>query len=425
MLKSLDDNKYIEKEGKGRNIGFVSTRFAGIDGVSLESAKWGLGFERQGWDQFYFAGELDRDPKRSLFVPEAHFKHDEIRWINEQVFIKKNKGDDVSERIHKLQSHLKGKLYQFIDDFNLELLVVENALSIPMNLPLGLALNDVIAETHIPTIAHHHDFDCERGCFLDSTVEDYLKMTFPPKLPNIAHVVINSAAQQYLIGKDIKSTIVPNVLDFENPPVINTNGFRDDIGLKEDDIMILQPTRVVERKGIENAVNLVRYLGDSIYKLVVSHDAGDEGPEYACWLEGYADEQGVDLRFVKTKIADPLNGNGEGYSLWDIYSNADFVTYPSKAEGFGNAFLEAIYFNIPMMVRRYPIFIKDIEPKGFDIVSIDKDITEQTVLDVKKVLGSAAEREKMVNHNYKTAAKHYSYAVLDKGLGAIMQEILS
>jgi hypothetical protein len=36
--------------------------------------------------------------------------------------------------------------------------VVENALAIPMNLALGVALPEFIGETSMPTIAHHHDF---------------------------------------------------------------------------------------------------------------------------------------------------------------------------------------------------------------------------------------------------------------------------
>ena len=44
---------------KGKNIGFVSTRFAGIDGVSLEASKWSEVLEQNGHNCFWFAGELD------------------------------------------------------------------------------------------------------------------------------------------------------------------------------------------------------------------------------------------------------------------------------------------------------------------------------------------------------------------------------
>ena len=113
----------------------------------------------------------------------------------------------------------------------------------------------------------------------------------------------------------ISSTIIPNVLDFENPPKISrkrTQIFRESIGLDTDDRMILQPTRIVQRKGIEFAIELVKELRNDRNKLVISHEAGDEGLEYAEWLKEYACEHGVDLRLVSIRIADPFSKNGNG-----------------------------------------------------------------------------------------------------------------
>ncbi len=60
-------------------VGFVSTRFAGIDGVSLETAKWAEVLEEMGHTCFYFAGFCDRTSERSLVVPEAFFGHPKVR----------------------------------------------------------------------------------------------------------------------------------------------------------------------------------------------------------------------------------------------------------------------------------------------------------------------------------------------------------
>ena len=103
-------------------------------------------------------------------------------------------------------------------------------------------------------------------------------------------------------------------------------------------------------KGIEYAIELVKSLNDPRYKLVISHEAGDEGFEYPDWVMEFASEHGVDLRLVTTQISSPWTdktASEEQYSLWDIYPHADFITYPSLLEGFGNAFLEAIYFKKP------------------------------------------------------------------------------
>jgi mannosylglucosylglycerate synthase len=410
-----------------KNIGFVSTRFAGTDGVTLESSKWAEIIKKNGYCCYWFAGELEREPKNSFLVPEAHFQHEQNRWINERVFGRKQRDAAVTKLIHELRSYLKAQLYNFIGQFKIDLLIAENTLTIPIQIPLGMAIVEIIAETQIPTIAHHHDFYWERIRFSINAVNDYISMAFPPNLPNIEHVVINSAAREELAHRrGISSTIIPNVLDFENPPVINTKrcaDFRESMGLKKDDIIILQPTRVIKRKGIEYAIGLVKALGDPRYKLVISHEAGDEGFEYLEWVKEYASDQGVDLRLVKTRVADPWSDNiidKYHYSLWDIYPHADFITYPSIIEGFGNAFLEAVYFKKPILINRYDTFVRDIEPLGFDLAVMDGFLTRKTVQKVKEILESPEKREKLVNKNYEIAAHHYSYNELEKRLNAIM-----
>ena len=410
-----------------KNIGFVSTRFSGTDGVSLESSKWAEILQQSGHRCFWFAGALDRKPDESLLVPEAHFQTEQNQWINARVFGQKGRKQPVTQTIHDVRSHLKLKLHEFIAQFDIDLLIAENALTIPLHVPLGLALTETVAETQLPTIAHHHDFYWERVRFSVNAVSDYIRMAFPPNLNNIRHVVINSAAQEQLAHRTgIASSIIPNVLDFENPPKISrrrTEVFRQSMGLAPDDRMILQPTRIVQRKGIEFAIELVKELKNDRNKLVISHEAGDEGFEYAEWLKDYACEHGVDLRLVSIHIADPWNGNGDKggkYSLWDVYPYADFITYPSLYEGFGNAFLEAIYFKKPLLINRYANFVRDIEPLGFDLAVMDGFLSKKTVQSVIDILESSKRRNKMVNGNYAIAAQHYSYSVLRNQLSAIM-----
>ena len=68
------------------NIGFISTRFAGTDGVSLETQKWVTVLERLGHQCFYFAGECDRNSDQSHVVPEAFYRHPDIDKINQQAY---------------------------------------------------------------------------------------------------------------------------------------------------------------------------------------------------------------------------------------------------------------------------------------------------------------------------------------------------
>jgi glycosyltransferase involved in cell wall biosynthesis len=415
----------------GYHIGFVSTRFCGTDGVTLEASKWAQVFEQSGHSCFWFAGKLDRNSQVSLLAPEAHFLDRQNQWINERVFGKTGRSPYVTEFIHGTRSFLKGQLHRFIEKFKIDLLIAENVLTIPLHIPLGLALAEVMAETEIPTIAHHHDFYWERIRFSVNAVYDYLQMAFPPRLPNMRHVVLNSEAQEQLaLRTGIASTIIPNVLDFENAPEINdrrAQRFREAIGLKPDDKIILQPTRIVQRKGIEHAIELVKALKNPRYKIIITHEAGDEGYEYVEWLKNYAVDQGVDLHMVETKISAPWSTNDDGekkYSLWDVYAFADFITYPSLYEGFGNAFLEAVYLKKPILINRYSTFVKDIEPLGFKLPVMDGFLSARTVQKIKSLLESSSARQEMVDHNFSIASRHFSFHILRNKLDLVMRDLL-
>ncbi|MEM6331361.1 MAG: glycosyltransferase family 1 protein, partial [Planctomycetota bacterium] len=328
----------------GRRIGFVGTRFAGTDGVSLEAAKWAKVL----WDyrhvSYWYGGKLDTDPSVSMLVPHAYFGHPDIQWINDRIFGAPTRDPEVTRRIFALTEHLKRTLYDFVRKFDIEILIVQNALCIPMNVPLGVAISMFVAETNFPTIAHHHDFYWERDRFSVNSVGDLLRMAFPCTVPCIQHVTINSEAQRALSHRrGASSVLVPNVLQFENPPpgVDDYNAdFRQAIGLEADDVLFLQPTRVVPRKGIEHAISLIKAIGNPKCKLVISHESGDEGHGYLNMLQDMADHQGVDLRLIPDRIGEQRGQNEAGektYLLADAYLHADFITYPSLYEGFGNA----------------------------------------------------------------------------------------
>ncbi len=412
------------------NIGFVSTRFAGTDGVSLESAKWAKVLWDHEFRSFWYAGRLDRAPDVSYCVPEAHFEHPENVWINERIWGKTFRDPVVSRRIRDMAEYLKTTLYEFVNRYDLRILIFQNSLTIPMHVPLGVAITEFLAETRIPSIAHHHDFYWERVRFSVNGVPDFLDMAFPPRDDELQHVVINQAAREELSWrKGLSSELIPNVFDFETPPPQPdeyTAGLRADLGFAEDDILILQPTRIVPRKGIEHSIKLLETLNDSRMILVISHAGGDEGYEYQHMLEELAYDSGVKLRIIDDRIGEIRQKNSKGqkiYTLWDLYPFVDFVTYPSLYEGFGNAFLEAVYFKLPILINRYSIFARDIEPKGFRVPLMDGYLTKEVIDDVRRLLDDEVYRRVTVEHNYAVANRFFSYSVLRRSLRTLITNI--
>jgi len=409
--------------GEPRRIGFISTRFHGTDGVTLEARKWAEILTDMGHECYWMAGQLDTPPKQSHHVPLAFFRHPEILELQKELFGNTRRTRAITNRIQEIKNLLKDEIYHFIERFHIQLLIPENALSIPMHVPLGLAITEVIAETGIPTIAHHHDFAWERDRFVTSAVNDYLRAAFPGALPNVEHVVINSMAQKELARRcSLPSAVIPNVLHFEQPPpgIDDYNAdFRKEIGLKEDDILILQPTRVVARKGIEHAVDLTRRLRDPRAKLVLSHPAGDEGDAYVQMLRERIEDAQIEVCFIADRVGLRRGVNPDGkkiYTLFDVYPHADLVTYPSLYEGFGNAFLEAIYFGKPVMVNTYAVYSRDIAPLGFKTITMRQLVSRNVVELAKRALTNEALRKEWAETNYRLALKYFSYTVARRKL---------
>jgi hypothetical protein len=190
--------------------------------------------------------------------------------------------------------------------------------------------------------------------------------------------------------------------------------------------MVLQPTRIVPRKRIERSMELVRQMSCDRCRLVISHAAGDEGHQYEQYLRNYADMIGVETIFA-SDIVDQERGETEDgrqiYSLADAYCAADLVSYPSQVEGFGNAFLEAIYYKKPIVMSSYEIFQTDIRPKGFDVVTFDQFITPEVVEHTRSIMEDGGAAAQMVERNFELGKKYYSYSRLRDCLTPLLGQI--
>ena len=410
-------------------IGFISTRLNGLDGVSLEVEKWAMVLRRMGHELFYCAGELGGYAAGGCLIPQLHFAHESTAALTQRAFgegIRDRAVEKLIDRIYAMADEIRAPLRQFIRANHLDLLVVENALTIPMNLPLGICLTGLIAELDINTIAHHHDFHWDQQRYPSDALLDILDTAFPAKLPTLQHVTINSIAQRRLKARrQIDSIVIPNIHDFATPPPSLDSyncDFRQVLGLTEQDLFILQPTRIIQSKGIELALELVHRLGLADPRLFILRRVRDEGLEYWRWLKREAGMVSVDLRVIDHLVGtERARTNGHKiYSLWDAYPHADLVTYPSTHEGFGHTLLEAVYFKRLTIINRYPVYNADIRPLGFDFVELDSFVDEAAVQRTQALLHDPEQVKVMTEKNYALAQEHFSFEVLERKLGEVL-----
>ncbi len=334
----------------------------------------------------------------------------------------------IDENAHRIATAIFGWAIRN----RIDLLLMENCTALPSHLSMGLGIRMAVENMDVRVVTHEHDYEWERGDRYNSPFPEIRKLineTFPlQSIPNIRHAVINSDARQQLEERfGIVAVAVPNVMDFERPFGLVEDYNKDllgQIGLSRDDIAIFQITRIVERKGIEVAIDLIGRLEDPKTKLVITGSAVDDPRKgYYKQLIDRVESQGLRkrVRFAYRRILSSRGRTPRGhkrYSLSDAYAQAVACTYFSTHEGFGNAFVEAVLAKRPIFVNNYkPVFWPDIGSKGFECVMLeDNKLTDKAVDRIGEVLHDEKLRTEITEHNFELGRKHFSYEVLEKKL---------
>ena len=440
------------------NIGIFHFQVGGTDGVSLEIEKWKMALEERGHTCYLCAGDLGTTEGTLIREMFHHLPESERLYLNTFEKLSDFDPPGYSAELERMTEVLVEGFRAFIQEKEIDLILSQNIWCVAANPAVAKALETVRREYDLPAISHNHDFYWERIGGLSLTCAPAIELMdkyLPPHDPSIKHAVINSLAQIELKErKGIPSLIVPNVFDFETPPweVDDYNSdLRSEIGLKKNDLVILQATRIVSRKGIELAIDFTRALNtlerrellvenglfdgrkftknNRIVLVLAGYTQDDLTHEYKDNLIDKAIQSGVELLFIEDRVsAERSTRDGQKiYSLWDTYTAADLVTYPSLWEGWGNQFLEAIKAKLPLVLFEYPVFKKDIKPKGFKVISlgdtihdyddaglvqIENGILESAADQAMGILTDPGLRKDVVDPNYSLAKEHYSITAL-------------
>ena len=447
------------------NIGLCHYRVEETDGVSLEMEKWKVTLEQEGHTVYFISGNKIKG--NGIEIPELYYRHKGNNKIHQNAFVNlldNHNENDFKKDVLNLSDKIEKKLTDIIIDYEIDLLIVNNIWSLGYSLPAAIGFFNSIIKTGTKCISHHHDFYWERERYARPTcsyVKNILNNVHPPESNLIKHVVINLIAKSNLKKlKGIDSYVIHNVFDFNSPSWeiddYNRN-FKQDISLNKNDIIILQATRIAERKAIELAIDVISELVKIMYTktatdiklfdkrnfnkknriVMVLPGLIESGKEYVAKLKEKARENNVELLFIDNIIKHErccINGK-KYYSLWDGHVHADIITYPSIYEGFGNQFLEGVFAKKPMVVFEYPVYKTDIKNKSFKIISlgdkyslsknglikIEKKKEKKAASKCFKLLLSNKKREKITNRNFQLASKYFSYENLKEHLVKIIK----
>ncbi len=210
---------------------------------------------------------------------------------------------------------------------DVDLVVVENLCTIPLNLPAARTVAHTLAGR--PGILHHHDPPWQRERFASVT-------ELPPDDPYWRHVVINRLTAEQFAQRGLRAEVIYNGFDTEGAAG-DRNAMRARLGVGDETLLVAHPVRAIPRKNIPAAITIAEHLGGTY------------------WLMGQA-EEGYDdtLAQILDEARCPVIHRPVARTP-DIYAAADLVVFPSLWEGFGNPPVEAAIWRRPCVVGSYPV----------------------------------------------------------------------
>ncbi len=220
------------------------------------------------------------------------------------------------------------------------------------------------------------------------------------------------AISQYLAdfggrhGANCPIQVIPNGVDLSK--------FKPrSVSREEDSKIIITPSRLVKKNGIDilvRALAELKKLSAANYQLQILGD-GPEGES----LKKLVKNLGVQNLVLFMGHVDPDR-------IPDYLSQADIFVRPSRSEGLGNSFLEAMAAGLPVIatpVGGIPEFIKDGETGLFCRVDDPQDLANKIVI----LASDKSMQSKLAENGQKLVETNYSWDNISRSMALIFKKL--
>ncbi|MCL5263953.1 MAG: glycosyltransferase family 4 protein [Chloroflexi bacterium] len=344
----------------------------GVESVIAATARL---FANHGYHVGILAGRGRQFDKRIpvTILPWLDSKHKALLDINRGL-----EQGEVSPDFQRYTQALVLSLRQQLARF--DVCIVHNAFTLHFNLPLTVALHQLVAEGTTRFVAWCHDLSWGNPLYIPKMREAFPWTLLKQPLEGVRYVVVSQERQREmaeLFGLDrSRLHFVPNGVDAPRFLKLSPAALRivERHGLFDQDLVLLLPARLTARKNVELAIRVVAALKERRVKtkLLVT---GPPGPhnvhsvDYVDVLCDLRDQLGVrdNVAFLYQEVD---AGGVPDRVVSDLYAVSDALFFPSSQEGFGIPLLEAGLMRLPVFCSRIPPFL---EVEGGDVNYFSRD----------------------------------------------------
>lgn len=230
-------------------------------------------------------------------------------------------------------------------------------------------------------------------------------------LTAISNFLLNRAKK---IGFSGEWSLIPNGVDLGVFGKEVDENVKKDLKLtlnkKDDDIFLVTTGRLTHKNANDDVIHALQKLPENIFFIVIGK--GDEGPK----LQKLAESLGVEKR-VKFLGFVPYSEIPNYFSVCDIFIR------PSRSEGFGNSFIEAMAARLPVVATPVGGIVDFISDKETGIFC-SPDNPQSIVNAVKSIIDDNNLKQNIVLNAERMVISRYGWEKISKDMEGVFDKLV-
>ncbi len=223
------------------------------------------------------------------------------------------------------------------------------------------------------------------------------------------------------MGFSGKSKVIPNGVnisrfthDYSPQDIVS---MKERLGKKEEDVFIVTTSRLVHKNGIDDVIRALPLLPKNISFLIYGIGPDEEK------LRALAKESGVEerARFM---------GQISHEEMPLMLKACDIFTRPSRSEGMGNSFIEAMAARLPVIATQEGgiadfLFDEKRNPERSTTGwAVDADTPDQIAEAVKDIIANPTKVSQVTETAVRMVAEKYDWETISKDMKALFDGLL-
>lgn len=225
-----------------------------------------------------------------------------------------------------------------------------------------------------------------------------------------------------VMGFSGESVLIPNAVNISHftktTPEEEIKNIKQSIGKKDGETWLITTSRLVHKNAVDDVISSLELLPKEVHFLILG-----TGPDQKM-LEELAENKNVAGRVH-------FHGFVDHSKIPAFYKACDIFIRPSRSEGMGNSFIEAMAADLPVIATQEGgiadfLFDKKLNPdKKATGWAVEKDNPKQIALAVGDILKNKEETQKVITNAKEMVVAKYDWEVIAEDMQSLFDKVLT